>query len=185
MKNLVSALFLGSLGVLVACGGETKPAAAPETTSTTTAVNDANNATANGAAPAPAAPVTTPAPATDKLPEPAAKVAPKAEVTGKWCGKQVPDAASCKGKDVMYVELNAAGDAITGQICEGYNKDCMPLETSTFTGNNLALGATIKDGAKKSALKGNFTLGADDVLTGELTSAKAKAPIKKSLYRIK
>ena len=167
MRNVLS-IVLGTVA-LVACGGETPPPAAPTTNSTPAPVDTV------AAAPtaAPAAPVEAPKPA-----------APKLDVTGKWCGKQVPDAASCKGKDVMFVELNAAGDAITGQICEGFNKDCMPLETSTFTGNNLSLGATIKQGAKKDTLKGTFTLGTDDVLTGELVSTKAKAPIKKSLYRI-
>jgi len=168
MRNVLS-ILLGTVA-LVACGGETPPPAAPATTTSTPAPTDTVVA---------AAPV---APAATEAPKP---VAPKADVTGKWCGKQVPDAASCKGKDVMFVELNAAGDAITGQICEGFNKDCMPLETSTFTGNNLSLGATIKQGAKKDTLKGNFTLGADDVLVGELVSSKAKAPIKKSLFRIK
>lgn len=178
MRSSLSILFLGSFGVLVACGGESKPAVTPETTSTPAP-------TASVDAPATTTP-TTPAPEANKPAEPV-KATPKVDVTGKWCAKQVPDAASCKGKDAMYVEITSAGgDAVVGQICEGYNHDCMPLESSSFTGNNLTLGATMKgSGAKKDTLKGNLTLGTEDVLTGEFVSTKAKAPIKKTLYRIK
>lgn len=167
MKILCSFVLLG----LVACGGETKPAAAPEPATNVETTAAAPTATA-AATPPPSAPA-----------EPA-KVEKKVDLTGKWCGKQVPDAASCTGKNAMYVEITASGDSVTGQMCERYNKDCRPLESSTFTGNKLAFGATIKQGAKTDTLKGDFTY-ADDVLTGEIVSTKAKAPIKTTLYRIK
>ena len=164
---------------LLGCGGGAASNPPPSTTSSPEAkAADTKPAEPTATAPTESKPAEMTPPA-DAKPAPTAA----ADVSGQWCGKQVSDAASCKGDDVMFADLKMSGDAVTGELCEAYKKDCMALDASTFKSNTLAFGYKFKQGTGT----GTFQLGADGVLTGELkvTKGKKEATVPKKLYRVK
>ncbi len=163
---------------LLGCGG----GAASNPPPTTPSSPEEKAADTKAAEPTATAP-TESKPAEMTPPAGATPATPAADVTGQWCGKQVSDAASCKGDEVMFADLKMSGDAVTGELCEAYKKDCMALEASSFKSNTLAFGYKFKQGTGT----GNFQLGADGVLTGELkvTKGKKEATVPKKLYRVK
>lgn len=153
--------------LMVACGGSTPtPPSAPTVPAAPAAPEVKEGALPSLEAAAPATPAAPPA----------------FDITGMWCGKQVADAVSCKGDEVMLLDLQVDGEKVTGQVCEAFKTDCMQLADSTWKSNTLAIGYKFTGGS----VTGSFTPNeADGTLTGELQSTKAKKPIKKTFYRVK
>ena len=80
-------------------------------------------------------------------------------VSGAWCGNDVATASACVGDDeVFYLELAQAGGVVTGDWCEAYNKDCLPIEDGTFTDGMFTFHALVET---TSTVTGLFTLSGD------------------------
>lgn len=146
-----------SVSLCVACGGETPPAAVPESAAAPKEATPAEPK-ANDAKPAEA----------------------KTDFSGTWCGKQVAEASACKGDDVIFMTITQAGDKVDASMCEAFNKkDCAKLESSSMKDGALTL--AMSWGQKKNSwtLKPN----ADGTLAGEISGEKK--PISKTFYRVK
>lgn len=102
-------------------------------------------------------------------------------MAGQWCGKPVADAKSCRGDDVIFVDLKVSGGTVTGEFCEAYQKDCMPLKQSTLSNDAVSTGFEIP---KKGPATANFKLNADgSVLSGDLGLPGGKS-LSRQLHRI-
>jgi len=69
--------------------------------------------------------------------------ADKGDVSGTWCGRDVAAAADCVGDEVFYLDLVQAGSEVTGDWCEAYNHDCLPIEEGTFANRTLTFDAPV------------------------------------------
>jgi len=59
--------------------------------------------------------------------------------SGEWCGRNVATAAECRGDEVFFAKLTQSEDAVTGQVCEAFEKDCAPVTRGLVTDDQLAL----------------------------------------------
>jgi hypothetical protein len=173
--------------VLVGCGGGSESKAPTTTNSSDAKPADTAKPADSAATPTAATPPTKPDDAAKPATPPTTSPAPATtdSISGQWCGKQVSDAASCKGDDVFFADLKVSGETVTGEMCEAYKKDCYPLDASTFKSNTLNVAYKFKEGAKQQSITGSLQLGTDGVLSGEFKSTKAKKPLAKKLYKIK
>jgi hypothetical protein len=188
----LSLISIAAIGLFIfGCGGgsdaktptTTNSSDAKPSTPTTPSPTDAkpadSSATPTGTTP-PTKPDDTAAKPPTTSPTPAAS-----DISGQWCGKQVTDAASCKGDDVFFADLKMSGENVTGEMCEAYKKDCYPLDPSTFKSNTFTLAYKFKQGTQQHSVTGSLQLGADGTLAGDFKTTKSKKTITKKLYKIK
>lgn len=101
------------------------------------------------------------------------------EVEGSWCGRAVETAEQCTGDEVVYAELQQSGSAVSGTICEAYEKECYPVEGGNFEDGTL----TFSYSFQTNTVEGELALDGD-TLTGSFFSSKCDCSIPVTLLRL-
>lgn len=105
------------------------------------------------------------------------------EVTGNWCGREVPTAEDCDGDELWYMELRQSNSIVTGRYCEDFNHDCSPIQEGHFSRNRLTFFYTFRSGGRDNRVDADFELSnGGNVLSGELSDATHNLPV--TLYKI-
>jgi hypothetical protein len=85
-------------------------------------------------------------------------------VGGEWCGRAVATAAECVGDEVGYLRVSQTGAAVSGRMCEAYEKDCNELQAGEVAGTHFTFFYEFSefrvdaafDAQGKNALRGSF-----------------------------
>ncbi len=101
------------------------------------------------------------------------------DVTGNWCGARVATKEQCHGDEVEYLELTQSGSAVTGRICEAYDKDCAPIDGGKLEDGKLTFTYSPKTvgGAVQLKLDG-------DVLVGTIHADKCACEMSFTFHRL-
>jgi hypothetical protein len=100
-------------------------------------------------------------------------------VSGSWCGAVVATPAECKGDEVEYLELTQNGDAVTGRVCEAYEKDCYDVQAGAVQDGKLTLFYEFDGNRVDVALDVGV-----NTLMGAFSSSKCACSLSFTLHRI-
>jgi hypothetical protein len=100
-------------------------------------------------------------------------------VEGQWCGKVVGRPQYCTGDGVDYAEFKVAGPAVTGKMCEAFEKACYDILKGTLSGSELTFYYTSGNDRVDAVMTVNA-----DTLDGHVLSTKTSEPVAIRLHRI-
>jgi hypothetical protein len=98
---------------------------------------------------------------------------------GQWCGVVVTRPQLCRGDSIQYAEFSTSGAAVTGRMCEAFDKECYNLLEGSLSGSELTFYYT----SGPDRVDAILTL-SGDVLEGQSLSTKTSIPIVIKLHRI-
>ena len=102
------------------------------------------------------------------------------DVSGEWCGKQVATPADCVGHEVEYLALTQTAAAVTGKVCEAYEKDCNDIQSGAVSDRSLSFFYTFAGYRVDASLE----IAEANRMQGSFYSTKCACELPLTFYRI-